>query len=324
MEQAEDILVQHPLVSIHCLVYNHERFLRDCLEGFVNQETNFPFEAIVHDDASTDHSAEIIREYAEKYPHIIRPIYQSENQYSKKNGSIGRAMSAARSPYSEYVAYCEGDDYWTSPSKLQKQVNFMEQHPEYTMCFHAALKKWENGEEDDSLVAEVEDRSYAGEEIYETWPIATCSMLVRRSVLKSELYQCAHACREFYAGDILVQLSAAALGKIRGMSEVMSVYRKHEGGVVFNPYVSFDWRARIRHYKAITRFFGKNYQRMNKLFIRRTYIDMAQVELRRHEYVNAASFFARCFLEMPFLCLEYFVRSIARVLRKITRMERLL
>ena len=115
-----------PLVSIRCLVYNHEPYLRQCLDGFVMQQTDFPFEAIVHDDASTDGSAAIIREYAEKYPHIIKPVYETENQYSKHDGSLARVMDAAMHPNSKYVALCEGDDYWTDPHKLQMQVDIME------------------------------------------------------------------------------------------------------------------------------------------------------------------------------------------------------
>lgn len=115
------------LVSIKCLVYNHEPYLRQCLDGFVMQKTNFAFEAIVHDDASTDASAEIIREYAEKYPDIIKPIYETENQYSRKDGSLGRIMNAAIHPDAKYIAICEGDDYWTDPYKLQKQIDILEQ-----------------------------------------------------------------------------------------------------------------------------------------------------------------------------------------------------
>lgn len=126
-----------PLVSIRCTVYNHEPFLRQCLDGFVMQQTTFPFEAIVHDDASTDGSAAIIREYAEKYPDIIKPIYETENQHSKHDGSIGRIMDAAIHPSAKYIALCEGDDYWTDPHKLQIQVDFLESHPDYFMSCHA-------------------------------------------------------------------------------------------------------------------------------------------------------------------------------------------
>lgn len=126
---------ESPLVSIQCLVYNHGPYLRQCLEGFVMQKTNFAFEAIVHDDASTDNSADIIREYAEKYPDIIKPIYETENQYSKKDGSLDRIMNAAIHPDAKYIAMCEGDDYWIDPLKLQKQVNFLENHGEYGMVY---------------------------------------------------------------------------------------------------------------------------------------------------------------------------------------------
>lgn len=116
-----------PLVAIHCLVYNHEPYLRDCFEGFVMQQTNFPFVAIVHDDASTDGSAAIIREYEAKYPHIFKPIYETENQYSKHDGSLEQIMhSAIDATGAKYVAMCEGDDYWTDPLKLQKQVDILE------------------------------------------------------------------------------------------------------------------------------------------------------------------------------------------------------
>lgn len=116
------------MVSIKCITYNHEPYIRQCLEGFVMQKTNFRFEAVVHDDASTDGTADIIREYAEKYPDIIKPIYETENQYSKKDGSLGRIMDAACT--GKYIAMCEGDDYWTDPLKLQKQVDILESNPE--------------------------------------------------------------------------------------------------------------------------------------------------------------------------------------------------
>ena len=123
-----------PLVSIRCLVYNHEPYLRQCLAGFVMQQTTFPFEAIVHDDASTDGSAAILREYAEKYPDIIKPIYETENQWGK--GTISKSMDAAMHPNSKYIASCEGDDYWTDPNKLQIQVDFLENHPDFALTVH--------------------------------------------------------------------------------------------------------------------------------------------------------------------------------------------
>lgn len=102
------------MVSIRCLTYNHEKYIRDTLEGFVMQKTSFRFEAIVHDDASTDGTANIIREYAEKYPDIIKPIYETENQYSKHDGSLKRILD--EHVVGKYVALCEGDGCWTDPN----------------------------------------------------------------------------------------------------------------------------------------------------------------------------------------------------------------
>lgn len=123
------------LVSIRCIAYNQEKYIRQCLEGIVTQKTNFRFEAIVHDDASTDGTATIIQEYAEKYPYIIKAIYEKENQYSKHNGSISRIMADAISPSAKYVAYCEGDDYWIDPYKLQKQIDLLETHSDVSFVY---------------------------------------------------------------------------------------------------------------------------------------------------------------------------------------------
>lgn len=130
MKQEEPILV-----AIHCLVYNHEPYLRDCFEGFVMQKTNFRFVAIVHEDCSTDHSADILREYEAKYPDIFRPIYETENQWHKTDGSLGRIMNAAiDATGAKYIAMCEGDDYWIDPYKLQKQVDILEADESLMAC----------------------------------------------------------------------------------------------------------------------------------------------------------------------------------------------
>ena len=130
-----------PLVSICCLSFNHAPFIRKCLDGFLMQETSFPVEILIHDDASTDGTDKIIREYAEKYPDRIFPLFEEENKYSHGyKGKMDLAFNYSRAR-GKYVATCEGDDYWTDPMKLQKQVAFMEAHPEYSVCFHRC-KHW--------------------------------------------------------------------------------------------------------------------------------------------------------------------------------------
>lgn len=208
------------LLSIRCLVYNHEPFLRQCLDGFVMQKTNFRFEAIVHDDASTDGSAAIIGEYAEKYPDIIKPIYETENRYSKRDGSLTRIMNAACR--GKYIAICEGDDYWIDPMKLQKQVDFMEKHPNYILCGTNGLILWDNGiKAPEYFHRNFESRELLPEDVIGKWPFPTASLTFRR-----ELYDIAEGFNcKIYSGDIRLILVALANGRLWSMGDVATVYR---------------------------------------------------------------------------------------------------
>lgn len=125
-----------PKVSIKCITFNHEPFIEKALKGFLSQVTDFPFEIIVHDDASTDNTAKIIKRYQEMYPRLIKAIYQKENQYSQGNkpGHMIAEMCQGK-----YVAMCEGDDYWTDPHKLQKQVGFLDANPDFVISCHNAV-----------------------------------------------------------------------------------------------------------------------------------------------------------------------------------------
>lgn len=122
-------------VSINCITYNHSLYIRDAIESFLMQETNFKIEILIHDDASTDGNQEIIKEYQNKYPDIIKPIFQKENQYSKDINVVNINVSRAKG---KYIASCEGDDFWTDPYKLQKQFDYMEKHKECSMYCHSA------------------------------------------------------------------------------------------------------------------------------------------------------------------------------------------
>lgn len=123
-----------PFVSILCTTYNHENFIAETLNGFLIQKTTFPFEIIVHDDASTDNTASIISEFAAKYPLIIKPILQRENQYSNKEVNIWSDFTFPAAQ-GKYMALCEGDDYWIDELKLQKQVDFLENNSEYVITW---------------------------------------------------------------------------------------------------------------------------------------------------------------------------------------------
>jgi glycosyltransferase involved in cell wall biosynthesis len=121
---------ESPVISIVCLTYNQAAFIRETLDGFLIQQTCFPFEIIVHDDASTDGTQAIIQDYAKRYPTLIKPIYQQHNQYSLGPLFIARIFATLESPY---IAICEGDDLWTDPHKLQIQVGFLDHHADYVI-----------------------------------------------------------------------------------------------------------------------------------------------------------------------------------------------
>ena len=119
---------EKPLVSVLCLTYNHEKSIAQCLDGFVDQETNFKYEVLVHDDCSTDGTLDIVLSYEKKYPDLFMVITEEENQYSKGVDIYDDIMMPLAS--GKYIALCEGDDYWSGSHKLQKQLNFMESDPE--------------------------------------------------------------------------------------------------------------------------------------------------------------------------------------------------
>lgn len=225
--------IQQPLVTVWCLTYNQKNFICDALDGFVRQETSFPFEVVVHDDASTDGTTAIVMDYARRYPAIIKPVVERENQWQK--GGLKHIVALMNAQYrrSKYIAFCEGDDYWTDSLKLQRQVDFLETHPEYSMCFHSARKKYETEAMAWIDCEHIEDKDYDATDVFVNWTVPTASVVCRREAM------------DFYAGlkhqeriqnyDIFIILSCAMVGKIRGMKEQMSVYRIQGDGLTYNP-----------------------------------------------------------------------------------------
>lgn len=229
----------HPLVSVRCTAYNHEKYIAQALDSFLMQETNFPFEIVVHDDASTDKTADIIREYESKYPKIIKPIYEAENLYSKKDGSLRRTMdNACRG---KYIAYCEGDDFWCDSHKLQMQYEALEAHPECSLCTHIVQTVSEKGnilerqhpsknlfkdnviEQNDFAQALIADHSY---------PFQTSSFFLRKALLLEN--------GSFFEqpgnGDEKILRICLNAGKVFFIQTVMSCYRQQSIG---------SWSSRV-------------------------------------------------------------------------------
>ncbi len=210
-----------PLVSICCITYNHGPYIRSALDSFLSQKTDFSYEILIHDDASTDDTAEIIREYQARYPEMIRPILRRENQYSRGISNI----SVFNFPRvrGKYIAMCEGDDYWTDSGKLQAQVDYLEAHPDCTLCFHSAVIRSVDGSKAEGMM-----RPYKGdcriepEQIVDkTSGYPTASLTFPAGIVK-ELPDYYLDCP---VGDIPMQLMMAAKGYAWYMDRPMCVYR---------------------------------------------------------------------------------------------------
>lgn len=273
-------------VYIYCASFNHSRYIKDALDGFCMQQTDFPYVCAIKDDASTDGEPDIIRKYIEdNFETSDDVFYTEETEYANiifarhktnKNCFIAAVLlkynhySIKKSvePYFErwcknvpYIALCEGDDYWTDPNKLQKQVDFLESHNDYSMCFHNAVEHWEDGRIEDQLFSNVEDREYKGEEVFMKWTVPTASVLYRNKIHNSDLYRKSCQNKTFIYGDIVLFLTCAHYGKLRGLSDVMSVYRKQVGGVtaVYSPeHIKKQAYNTLEVYKV----FGEDYRRI--------------------------------------------------------------
>ena len=164
-----------PLVSIFSLAYNHESYIEKAIESWLMQKTNFRFEAVIGEDHSTDRTREIVFSYAKKYPEIIRVIHSESNVGMRENSKRTRAACRGK-----YVAFCEGDDYWIDPNKLQRQVDFMEANPDFSICFHDAILLWDDKSRSPNYFVPKDQKEVSTtEDVIEKYYIPTASMLLR-------------------------------------------------------------------------------------------------------------------------------------------------
>ena len=231
----EERLVRHwpvgsdtPEVSVICTTFNQAGYIREAIEGFLCQQTDFCFEIIVHDDASTDGTAEIVAEYASRYPRIIRAVLRDENQYQKGHRIMPLAAGFARAPY---LALCEGDDFWCDEQKLARQYRAMQARSELLISYHNVIRR---GPEKDALHIEAQDRRnhervvHPDELLVHTGDYCPSpSLMLHRSVIE-------RLPEWFYTtapvGDFYLQVLAACPAGALYLPDVMAVYRTHAQG----------------------------------------------------------------------------------------------
>lgn len=209
-----------PVISIVCDVYNHAAFLRQCLDGFMMQQTSYPYEILIHDDASTDESQQIIKEYENKYPTIIKPIYQTENKYSK-GISIWRDYQFPRA-LGKYIAICEGDDYWNDPLKLEKQISFLEAHTNYSLSYTKANVFNNSLQQFEDYILGKEKTSYF--DLLKSNEIPALSVCIKTKIVKEYADKFLKN-KRWKMGDYPLWLYASSKEKIHFLDEVCCVYR---------------------------------------------------------------------------------------------------
>lgn len=275
----------NPLVSIVCLTYNEEEFVRDTLDNFLSQETNFDYEVLVYDDASQDRTPEILQEYADKYPNIFCLTLYKENNFQKGLGFFG-LREGFREARGKYIAYCEGDDYWCDNLKLQKQVDFLESHPEFEVCAHETrIRNDYNKQEDGVLFTHTKvniflDRTTQNRYTFRdtlTGNIFHISSMMSRN--EQPIVWPEWIC-EVKALDMILFMMLAERGDIWLMRDVMSVYRHNQKSITstgsqFSNQVAFNnaslalvkrmdeyWQE--SHHYEISRIIARYY--MNNMF----------------------------------------------------------
>jgi glycosyltransferase involved in cell wall biosynthesis len=221
-----------PKVSVCVPTYNHEKFIQQTLDGVLSQQTNFEFEIVIGDDASTDNNQQIIQQYVDKYPNIFQAFLHKHNQGPKEPKEFGgrnNVLGLLKSCKGDYVALCEGDDYWTDPLKLQKQVDFMDANLDYSICHHNMTVIYEDGSPEHFFnEANQKSASSIVDILEDRWFIATAATLYR-NVFRENNFADWHS--RAAAGDWALVIQLASTGKIHYISEAMGVYRKHRGGL---------------------------------------------------------------------------------------------
>jgi glycosyltransferase involved in cell wall biosynthesis len=279
-----------PKVTVAMTTYNHEKFIAQAIESVLMQETNFPIELIIGEDCSTDGTREIVKQFAMRRPDIIRPIFQERNVGMHANGDA--VMKACRG---EYIACLEGDDYWTSPQKLQKQVDFLDRHPDHSICGTRFMNVDGDNPTAAALPSPVQKESGTLEDILRWNYLLTCS-IVYRAALLTDLPP---GLRDLHHGDMPRWVLLAQRGRIGYINEVMAAYRMHSGGVWIGASIETKIAALETTLKAIHNHLENRYPRIHRVSLCIRYAECAAQYTRAGDYANARRRLQKAFFKSP-------------------------
>jgi glycosyltransferase involved in cell wall biosynthesis len=250
-----------PVVSVFNWAYNHAEFIRESIESILMQETTFPVEIIIHDDASTDGTAEIIREYESKHPQLFRNILQSENQWSQGKSVMEPLFTA---PRGEFIALAHGDDYWIAKEKLQKQVEILDQNPKYSMSASMHIEEKFSIHEGAVRILPAsrptKNNIYTIKDVIAAYPFHTSTAMIRNRFVLFPKWM-----NDVLNGDVCIFILHAAAGPIGFLDIVTSVYRLHKGGVWTETKANQRVRNHFNTFEKVNNHFNGIYSRELRL-----------------------------------------------------------
>lgn len=265
-----------PLVSVWMTTYNHERYIAQAIESVLMQKTSFPFELLIGEDCSTDNTGKICKDYAERHPGVIRLFSRAKNL-----GMIQNGLATLSEAKGKYVAILEGDDFWIDPLKLQKQVDFLESNPDFSLCFHNAyeIDGQEEGLPYSKIFRHYEKDVFSLPDLFKSWFIPTASVVFRRSAVIDlpDWYSSAPV------GDTPFFVLVASKGKLKLVEGIMSAYRHHPGGVTKAINFLF-WQRMVDMYRSIDEYFSGKYHRQIQMRRKDMWYFVTQESLKKSDF----------------------------------------
>ena len=263
-------------VSICMITYNHEKYISQAIDSVLTQKTNFDFQLIIGEDCSQDKTREIVINYQKKYPQIIRLLLANKNQ-----GMMANWIKTLQVAKSQYLAVLEGDDYWTDRYKLQKQVDFLDKHPNHSLCFHS-VEAFYQDQPDKTYLIPSKTENFNFKSLLQQNFIAACSVMYRHGIVK----EIPDWFLSLNIGDWPYHLLHAFQGEIGFINQAMARYRRHSNSYCSQPKVK-NFQNIIEFYQVIDKHFHYKYRSIIKFMIGKHYLLIAQEQFQDHKIKTA-------------------------------------
>ncbi len=279
-------------VSVWMSAYNHEKYIAQCLDSVLSQETNFDFEIILGEDCSTDNTRALAVKYKEKFPDIFQ-LYLPE----KNIGMMEMDIATWKMCTGQYIALLNGDDYWTDKNKLQTQVDFLENNPDTVMCYHKAFVENETNGYSFETVFDEKDNTLPVESLLQGYnPVMTPTVMIRNILEPPDWYS------ELPYGDMPIYLMLAEKGKIKYIDKMMSVYRIHSNGQWQGETVYNNLLKDLKFYKVINEKLNFKYDHLIKKIFANRYFDLIICNIKENNFVEAKKYYEELMMtDMDFL-----------------------